>query len=790
MKCDKQSPCDSCTKAGIAASCKFLRSHQKGNDKNESKTTTVDASERNEGVKRHQHVSIQSTTTPNSSRLEMEQEIMSLKSKIKSLESLLKQYQNNTHPSHDSDSTEQSPHTQSILDIKLDSLNTNLIATKPGRTGYYGAFLSISNCASNISINTFLVFAKFLDKERNAYKQVHGTSPHIPSLINATVDDAELARTIEIKIAPITDVLIERISYFDHRLNDLLYNGFVDVPHVFDSIYTFFTLDEITGRYTFKPPTNISRYADLSMIFAIVPLTFPFCDTDSSLPQSLFLSLEVKSSIIKASTDALSLSQFQRRTSYSALISLVLLKDYFLSYSESGTDSMDKAKSSMMTTLIVDLGFRTGLHRDPKSIKNILYRKGSKLSTYTLPLPNSQTLWAYLEQLDASTSVFMGTPFRINDAFSDTHMPSFTGCEASRTFTNLLRETSLLVNSAHPLSLRDALLLRRKYVNLNCSLESLDSLIIPRDSFLQHSNLASIAHEVSLKLKIFGVLLVLDSYLLNILTDDQKYPSDQLTLENRDLLKQISRKTEIDFTQLSITVWKFWKDLSDGVTVFGKDNNFYIIYFQQTLLPVLRHSIIMFVIGVGCHIMASITPLFSRELPDYYKESESNTEYGFEIVSLDSLNICDTETSLIKDLLSSEDSTVSESTPNLFNCPKQICAFFCEIHRAASKNMTFSSNYGYFCLLKLLCIFACFTDSMCKVHSLKSNDTGKTFKEILDSTKKKVEETMKVGIVDLGFNLQVDDQSIQNMLNSVFTEEVFSSILGDTMFNMSKEFGL
>ncbi|GME72019.1 unnamed protein product [Ambrosiozyma monospora] len=368
-------------------------------------------------------------------------------------------------------------------------------------------------------------------------------------------------------------------------------------------------------------------------------------------------------------------------------------------------------------------------------------------------------------------------------------MPIFTGCHVSKAFTNLLRETSSLVNSVNPLSLRDVLSLREKYVNLNCLTESLDSLIRPRDLILQRSNLTTIAHQVNLKLKIFGVLQLLDSYLLNILTDEQKYPSNHLTLENRDFLKQISRKTEFDFTQLSITIWKFWKDLSDGVTVFGKDNNFYIIYFQQTLLPVLRQSISMFAIGACYHMMASVTPLFSRQISDYYRESEKSGEYKFEIVSLNSLNIRDTESSLIKDLLSAHNDTFSENKPNLFRFPKQLCAFFCEIHRAASKSVTFSNNYGYFCLLKLLSIFACFTDSMCKVHSIKSNDTGKTCKEIINSTKQKVEETMKVGMVDLGFSLEGSDQSIQNWLNSVFTEEVFSTIFGDTIFNMTKEDG-
>ncbi|GME81922.1 unnamed protein product [Ambrosiozyma monospora] len=232
----------------------------------------------------------------------------------------------------------------------------------------------------------------------------------------------------------------------------------------------------------------------------------------------------------------------------------------------------------MIIQLIIDLGFRTGIHRDPTSIKSILYRKDSKLSTYELPALNLKTLWAYLKELDASASVSIGTPFRVNDTFSDTQMPLFVGCDVDTAFTNLQREASALLNSVPPISLRDALLLRKKFIGLNSSLDSFKNLITPRDTPVSRSQLTTIAQRVNLKLKICGLLEVLDSYLLNVLTDEKKYPSSQLTVENREYLKKLSRRTELDFTQLNITLWKFWKDLCNGKTVFANENGFYTIH--------------------------------------------------------------------------------------------------------------------------------------------------------------------------------------------------------------------
>ncbi|GMG25591.1 unnamed protein product [Ambrosiozyma monospora] len=785
VKCNKQSPCNNCVKANIAATCEFPETQPPSSPPlpqlpRKRRTNATKKNPTNRTTEGHSKSKFKPA-------VDIERELEFLKSKIIEMEVIMKQ-QNDSHVNSPNRHVE-TTRPQSILDIKLESLKTNLISKKPGRVSYYGAFIGMSNCASNLSVK--VVFSSFFDKERNAYKLEHGKSPYIPALINATVDKDEFIKRVELELLPIVEVLSQRFLYFGSRLNDLLYNGFVDMPHVSELFSTFFKHDQLITHYTFQPPSNISEYSDLSMIFAIVLLTFSFCDTDPTLPQSLFLSQESRSSILKLCTDALSLSRFQRKTSYSGLLTLIFLKDYFIVYSARGADSMDESKSLMIIQLIMDLGFRTGIHRDPTSIKNILYRKDSKLSMYELPALNLKTLWAYLKQLDASSSVWTGTPFRVNNTFSDTQMPPFVGCDVDAAFTNLQREASALLNSVQPISLRDALLLRKKCIDLNGTLVSFKNLITPRDTPLPHSKLTVIAHQVTLKLKIYGLLEVLDSYLLNVLTDEKKYPASQLTVENREYLKNLSRRTELNFTQLNITLWKFWKELCNGTTVFANDNVFYTMYFKHNLLSSLHHGICMSAVGICYHMMVSVTPLFKKELPVYYRESADIVEHELEMYSLDYFDIGETELCLIQGISLDGDYTrthnmnnnnVDGPNPelNLFRCPKQLCAFFCEIHQAASKDPIFSENYGYFCLLKLLSIFACFTSSMITFHdSNKSDATGKTWKEVLESTKDKIEEKMKVGLVDLGFSLEDNNESIRNWLNSVFDEETYISIFGD-----------
>ncbi|GMF08895.1 unnamed protein product [Ambrosiozyma monospora] len=64
-----------------------------------------------------------------------------------------------------------------------------------------------------------------------------------------------------------------------------------------------------------------------------------------------------------------------------------------------------------------------------------------------------------------------------------------------------------------------------------------------------------------------------------------------------------------------------------------------------------------------------------------------------------------------------------------------------------------------------------------------SDDSGKNWREVLKSTKDKVEEKMKVGMIDFGFSLEDNNESIRNWLNSVFDEETYSSIFGDAFSN-------
>ncbi|GME83082.1 unnamed protein product [Ambrosiozyma monospora] len=227
VKCDKQLPCNNCVKANIATTCVFSKTPS-------AKATTNEPPRKKLSNATEENPTYQTTkchSQPKSKPVtDIEKEMEFLKSKILEMEVLLK-VQSDYHVNSSHRRVETS-RPQSLLDIKLESLKRNLITKKPGRVSYYGAFTSLTTCASNLSMRTLLVFASFFDKERNAYKLVHGKAPYIPALINATVDENEFIKRVELELLPIVEVLSQRSLYFGSRLNDLLYNGFVDMPHV------------------------------------------------------------------------------------------------------------------------------------------------------------------------------------------------------------------------------------------------------------------------------------------------------------------------------------------------------------------------------------------------------------------------------------------------------------------------------------------------------------------------------------------------------------------------------
>ncbi|GME74461.1 unnamed protein product [Ambrosiozyma monospora] len=823
IKCDKQSPCHNCVRAKIADSCQYaipsLGHLFQGNDQEtdpdsvlNGEIPNISSTTRSVGLQipsvdplaplpqqlqppaqeQQQEIGIITPVTTIHSEME------DMRAKIISLENMLKQRTSvssnspresisSTPLSKVNSNSSSNPHPQrqkkqkleGILNLKLDSLKRYKIAQKPSRTTYYGPFSTFASIGSKTSATTFMIFANFLESERNAYKDIHGKAPYMPTLLNARVEKKDVLEKIENDVLPHCNALFSRISYFRSNLNDLLYNGFIDMPYVMERFHNYFQKTP-DYSFTFVRPTKDYEYAELALVFAVVYSTFPFCDVDPDVSSSIQLPQEIKETIIRLCTDCYSVSKPQRKHTFSALLTLVIIRDIFFTHSHTGSDAVDESKSYGVIRETIDLAYRLGLHRDPTTVQEfILPPKHSRGSIYHLPPLNSRALWAYLKMLDASYSIYIGLPLLISDVFSDSSLPPIVGNNMFAVFTDLERETAVLMNSVSPISLNDLLKLRDKYLKLNSSIETFDELISPRDTLLSAPELSAIAHKLRLKLKLFRILGVFNSYLTNAFTDTGKYPTSQLTPENLTLLNEFASHFHYEFTKITAVIWKFLRMLCDGNTVFGDSNSFYCVYLKGDILPVLTNC---FCVGMSHNLFGWFNLVFKKDDPQhaqyFYSPGEMGEEPHRPLIQLNSLDYGEIEASMSEKMSSTSQDTIGKKLDDLFRRPRQLIAFLKEVHESGCKSSIFSDNYGYFCLLKLAAIFCCFLDSMVKMNeSGKSIGTG-NLAEVIDETRKKINETMKLGINDFGFHLQ--GGSIDNWLNILFDQETLSTFLQST----------
>ncbi|GME98323.1 unnamed protein product [Ambrosiozyma monospora] len=241
---------------------------------------------------------------------------------------------------------------------------------------------------------------------------------------------------------------------------------------------------------------------------------------------------------------------------------------------------------------------------------------------------------------DASYSIYIGMPLLISDVFSDSSLPPIVGNNMFAEFTNLERETSVLMNSVSPISLNDLLKMREKYLKLNSSFETFDELIAPRDTILSMPELSAIAHKLGLKLKLFRILGTFNSYLTNAFTDTGKYPTSQLTPENLRLLKEYACHFHYEFTKITAVIWTFLKVLCDGNTVFGDSNSFYCVYLKGDILPVLSNC---FCVGMSHNLFGWFNQVFKKDDPQhaqyFYSPSGMGEEPHQPLEQLNSLEI-------------------------------------------------------------------------------------------------------------------------------------------------------
>ncbi|GMF05188.1 unnamed protein product [Ambrosiozyma monospora] len=339
----------------------------------------------------------------------------------------------------------------------------------------------VSALLSRFNMNACKFLNSFWKKERIVWKQIHGKPVYLQNLIYATMDEQkihEMSLTIVNNLLPHCEALIERVLYFGDHLNDLVYGGAIDMLYVYECFNKLFPkIPTVHGGYkfTFVKPEKTCDYAFLSLVLSVVSITFPFSEYDQGSFKTT-LPPETKEIVSSLSTQALAASQFKRKESYAALMSLIIIKDIHYAFSKYGSDSMDETKSAQMFYEIMNIAMDLGIHREPSTINDIMFHLNA---VYHLPPLNSRAVWSHLKVMDANYAVILGRPLMVNDQFADASLSSVAGSDIQASFIELQRDTATLINSVDVISMNDILRLRDRQIALNNSLGTFHKLIEP-----------------------------------------------------------------------------------------------------------------------------------------------------------------------------------------------------------------------------------------------------------------------------------------------------------------------
>ncbi|VEU22004.1 DEKNAAC103051 [Brettanomyces naardenensis] len=341
-----------------------------------------------------------------------------------------------------------------ILGLKIPTMKRTGLATKPSRTLFIGSSSRYSLVFTRPVMSYVMsTFKNQLDAEKRAWKALHGDDLHSLRFLSGGSSESDAIEAIRSIVCPNFHAFQERLMYFQEHLNHLLYANFVPVDIIHSLFVARFQNPDSNGVAQFIKPAKRYYYADVSLIISVVYLVVEFTrygPNSQLFKHALTIKLNELSTL---SLDLLNLSDFRRKKSHLALLSLIIVKR---ALSEGTSEEFD---SYPIYHMCLDMCYQMGLHRTPESIDMFVFKDRSNLKSRSISRQSITELWNYMQMEDAVYSVTMGTPLLINYSFCAgfQKQTEFLYERKRETALLLLRRVSAVINSLDMVSIQDIL---------------------------------------------------------------------------------------------------------------------------------------------------------------------------------------------------------------------------------------------------------------------------------------------------------------------------------------------
>ncbi|GME81938.1 unnamed protein product [Ambrosiozyma monospora] len=598
IKCDRQSPCSNCVKSKIQSSCIYQnpikKPHIPSQQSPHSSTSfllnrfppyqspTLPIQGQVTQRLSNQRGTPISNPSPSSEDQQLKHELQEIKSQIRSLEELLKKKnESSSAPASKLQRESSEPQPTSIMNFKIKE-KTNVVIRKASRTGYYGPLSLVAHACNNSSPSRASIFIKFLQKERNAFKQLHKKQQitNLNPLGTQTSPNDALNEEIEQFFLPQFDAIMERFGFFDDQLNKFLYAGMFDMDVIGETILNMFP-DTKTGR-SFARPKKCYIYSYVACVVAIIQTVHLFSYYDTGYRFMFPINVRDLQYLNDFAIRLLNISRFQEKLNVFSLMALILLKDNIYKYGNTSTG--DEAKSYSRLQIQVTMAMQLGLHRDPSSIERYVSKCGFTTNTSNNPLSTNcaRQIWWYLRIQDGLASAGLGIPLLINDDYCDM---SISFCENSEfselcnQFADLIRETAYTMNSLKATSLNEYKTLMNKLLDTCYRVGTFQELFVPKPGI----TMTLIAKRVLMKLQLLRTILMFGCFLKSTLGKLNLFPLKSLTAENVYLLKRHAIFYESFCLKTCYIIMCTIKNICDPQGIFKDHHSSYLLFFKYEI---------------------------------------------------------------------------------------------------------------------------------------------------------------------------------------------------------------
>lgn len=447
---------------------------------------------------------------------------------------------------------------KTILDETITNFQLITVINKPGKT------IAASYALQGPTIRSLMEFKHVLQPNKTFWKNSHRKVQY--SLSEVYLKDPTGLQTIidEINqyVTPNYFAILERLKYFQVRLNRLLFDSCLPCDLLFSIFHTYFEFSN--HQFVFIQPVKDYQYQYLALLFAVVDITIIFTTRD---PNVAFVH-QLKSNedfLSHLALKCLTYSRLEKKQTIIAIYAIITVRSSLWVYGSNQNSSIENANAYPMFQKAMTLALNIGLQRLGTNVDYFDFSKeelaGDLYYTSEIPVSCLKKLWNYMLETDA-TYATIGTPLYIDFHYcTGYHLDIYGKGKSKEKYIGITRKVAETLFSIEPISYNH-------FYNLCEEIKDFCSTMVSLDNILRFKNKPDQWKKIKLKLDTLKLLVMTAGYGCKLSQEKlvkKNFTEEQLSnTENYLLINEFHNYMNQTFFMTYILVLKFLSDIIEA----------------------------------------------------------------------------------------------------------------------------------------------------------------------------------------------------------------------------------